>query len=139
MDIDISNQENLLDKFALDQNVDAIVSKWEQLLLNVKGNVNGKQISLAYDLASGKVYYQKYMQKAGYKDTDPIVIGSAENKETDLVPLVTLPTLWDVVKKWQEMSENWEYEKLMDRSENLLAYDKNFEEELKKSYHLKFL
>lgn len=27
MDIDISNQENLLDKFALDQNVDAIVSK----------------------------------------------------------------------------------------------------------------
>jgi hypothetical protein len=74
MDIDIDEGKNILDQIQLDSDLDAIQENGDKFLLNLKGDVEGKKIDISYDLISGEVYYKKYMQKAGFKDTDPIVI-----------------------------------------------------------------
>jgi hypothetical protein len=106
MNIDIDKGENLLEQIKLDKNLDAVIAQGDQLLLNIKGNINGKQIALSYDLVSGKVYYQKYMQKKGFTDMDPIVFGATEVQEINAVPFLTLPTLGNIIQKGQEMSND---------------------------------
>lgn len=136
MDIDVDEWKNLLDTFQLDENLDTIVDKWKKLLLNIKGNVNGKKIALSYDLISGEVYYQKYMQKAWFKDTDPIFIWSSELQQTNAIPFMKLPTLGNIIRKGQEMSDSWKYLELMDAAENTLVYEEKLQNILEQSYDI---
>lgn len=97
MDIDIDNQQSLLDKFELekDPNFDAVSP---DLLLKVKGTIDGKKIHIAYDLVTGKVYYQHYMQKASLNQTDAISFGIDQDIK-NMQPYMTLPSVGDTIKQ----------------------------------------
>lgn len=137
MDIDIDEGKNILDDFAIDGNLDALEIQKDDLILNLKGTTNdgkGEKIDVSYNLSTGEVYYQKYMQKAGFKDTDPIVIWSSEIQDDNVVPFVKLPTLGSIVQKGKDMANDDGYLELMEKSEDSNMYETNLQDILKKEY-----
>jgi len=136
MNIEIDQGENLLEQIKLDENLDAVIAQDGQLLLNIKGNLNGKQIALTYDLVSGKVYYQKYMQKTGFTDIDPITIGATTLQTKNTVPFLTLPTLGNIIQKGKVMSTDWGYRELMENAEDVKAYEKWLQDVLQGAFEI---
>lgn len=71
MDVNISQKENMLEQLKIVQNRDAVS---ENLVLHIKGNLNGKEVNLSYNLLTGTVSYQSFLTKKNTTDQAPLVI-----------------------------------------------------------------
>ncbi len=121
MDVNISQKENMLEQLKIVQNRDAVS---ENLVLHIKGNLNGKEVNLSYNLLTGTVSYQSFLTKKNTTDQAPLVMWSSQNQ--DEVPLITLPKFGDFVAA----SKQIEYKTCIENSSTKDLYAKNVSEML---------
>gem|GEM_PF-1697209 len=62
MDIDISEQENVLDKLSLNTK-DLIKKDGEDIILDIHGTINGKKITLYYNLNKGTIQQEEFLTR----------------------------------------------------------------------------
>lgn len=124
MDIDISEQENLVENFKALTDTDAISHEGWELLFKIHGEMNGKKMTLSYDLISGQIYYHPFLYKNSLNETDPLLLG--EKNDRNRLPLTNLPS----ISKIMQWAQKIDYQSLMTKSDNLLDYTKNIKENM---------
>ena len=124
MDVDISEKDNVIQQLKIAENSDAVSS---DMIFHINGMLNGKKITLSYNLLTGTVSYSSFLTKNNDTNQGPIRL-SSWNTENQ-VPLITLPKFGDFV----EEAKHSEYHALIGESQTVDEYSKNFSEHLQKS------
>ncbi len=142
IDIDVNDQQNIIDQLELEKDLDAVVDKWDDIVINIQGKLktSWEKIYMSYNLVTWQVYYHKYMQKSvsTSQDNGVITFGNYamtdEDMEKNKIPFMKLPTLGSTISKGKK--ENTDYMDLMEKSEDIASYEKNLEDELMTEYSL---
>jgi hypothetical protein len=125
MDVNISEKDNIAQQMEINENKDAVSP---DMVFHINGTLNGKRVSISYNLTTGVVAYKSFLTKKNDNDQGPLLWGS-ENEE-DQVPLITLPKFGDFV---DVTDKNTDYYTLINTSETLDEYDKKFTQKLQES------
>lgn len=121
MDVNISEQENVMQQLNIAENRDAVS---ENLVVKINGTLNGKKIVMSYDLLTGNVFYQSFLTKQSDTEQSPITIGGEQTEET--VPLITLPKFGDFI----DASKTIDYTTTIHTCETQDQYSKKITETL---------
>lgn len=108
MDIDISEEENLMEQLQILSDTDAVSSANGELLLKIQGVRNGKRMTLSYDLLSGNVYYHPYLYKPSKTEGGALTVG--EKNDHNKIPLTTLPSISKIMDGAKDDAKDGEYQ-----------------------------
>ncbi|MCX6824170.1 MAG: hypothetical protein NT085_03510 [candidate division SR1 bacterium] len=124
MDIDLTEQENVLDKFILQQQKDFIKKDGEDVVLDIDGTINGKKMKLYYNLSKGTLQQEEFLSRSGINT--PFSINDPVGGKKDVTG-IQLPKFQDFMTGAGDI----DYKSVMNISKSLDEYKKNVASELK--------
>lgn len=124
MDIDLTQQENVLDQFTMIQGQDRIKKDGEDVIVNINGTIQGKKLHLYYNLNTWVLKQEEFLARDDinkpFSINDPI--GGKKEVEG-----IVLPKFQDFIQGAAKI----DYKKVMNISADLNTYKKNVTAELK--------
>lgn len=128
MDIDLNEEENILDQMENTMKHDLKVNENnngnENIVLQINGKVNGKNMKIYYNLTTGKLQQEEFLSR--WSINTPYSINDSVNWKKDISG-VQLPKFEDFIN-W---AKNINYASLVRKSEDLSEYKKMLWGELK--------
>lgn len=128
MDIDLTEQENVLDQFTLaktEEKNNLIEKNASGIILKINGKIKGKNITLHYNLNEWTLQQTEFL--ARWKIDGPFAINHSENGKMD-IPYIKLPTFDDFL----DGAKRVDYTNVMRDAEDLASYKKKVGAEVKK-------
>ena len=129
MDINLSEQENVLNQFTLIGQKDLIEKKGEDVILDINGTINGKKMKLYYNLNTWTLQQEEFLSRNAINT--PFSINDPVSGKRDVANM-QLPKFQDFIA-W---AGNIDYKNIMNASKSLDGYKKNVADELK--LHIKW-
>jgi len=127
MDINITETENVLEQFKRvkeEEDDDMVQKSGKDIVLDIKGDINGKRLNLQYNLTDGTLWEEEFLSR--WAINAPFILNDPEKGKKQIAD-INLPKLGD----FTQGASNVDYASVIKNAGGIKEYRENFAKELK--------